>query len=209
MQSLFFRQTIKFAACTGLLLSYQGAAANELRTKYNFEPSTKIDFQTAVIPATGRTLQPKIEAAIVDQNIDNVRLPQSNVQVVAAVNYPKRQPPAPVISYSYIDESENTLPEPVVVAVSSRSKAPLVTPSSSYTDRVTTFVVGLNGQAQGYHEAPKTLLDGVNLQIEHNRLTGCAEISVNCTRTATHSSDAAIERSGAVDKRKKRQVLTP
>jgi hypothetical protein len=179
-----------------ILLSFmlaQQTVAAGLALKYEFIPKRDRLYQSPIdlsVRAIRKTSSNSEHSSFNDNYVN-----RPNVQVIAARNYVDKQPLAETISYSYKASSVPIYPVSVVVAP--RNYIPqnvVVMNSQVQEDYFEFYVVGYTFNDEGYSLESKEIQQKIESEIAQNFLDGCAPLNINCSRTASDSSQLSIER---------------
>ena len=179
-----------------ILLSFtlaQQAVAAGLALKYEFIPKRDRIYQSPADLSVRAIRKSSINSQLPSFDVDDANRP--NVQVIAARNYVDKQPLAETISYSYKAPSVPVYPVSVVIAPSNYIPQNVVVMNSQVQeDYFEFYVVGYAFNDEGYILESKKVQQQIESAIAQNTLDGCAPLNINCSRTASDSSQLSIER---------------
>ncbi|MEM5528345.1 hypothetical protein WN093_05890 [Gammaproteobacteria bacterium AS21] len=179
-----------------ILLSFtlaQQTVAAGLALKYEFIPKRERIYQSPADVSVRAIRKSSTNSQLPSFDVNDANRP--NVQVIAARNYVDKQPLAETISYSYIASSAPVYPVSVVIAPSNYIPQNVVVMNSQVQeDYFEFYVVGYAFNDEGYNLESKKIQQQIESAIAQNALDGCAPLNINCSRTASDSSQLSIER---------------
>jgi hypothetical protein len=179
-----------------ILLSFtlaQQTVAAGLALKYEFIPKRERIYQSPADVSVRAIRKSSTNSQLPSFDVNDANRP--NVQVIAARNYVDKQPLAETISYSYIASSAPVYPVSVVIAPSNYIPQNVVVMNSQVQeDYFEFYVVGYAFNDEGYNLESKKVQQQIESAIAQNALDGCAPLNINCSRTASDSSQLSIER---------------
>jgi len=174
------------------MLTQQSVGAG-LALKYEFIPKRDRLYQAPVNNSERKVREASSGTKVSSFNDNYENRP--NVQVIAARDYVDKQPLAETISYSYKPASAPVYPISVVVAPRNYIPQNVVVMSSQVIeDYLEFYVVGYEFNDEGYTLESKDVQHQIESAIAKNVLDGCAPLNINCSRTASDSSQISIER---------------